>query len=109
MYKSRQISRVILNHREMHKIKIMIIQLFKSAICGILKVHSFFRYDLPRDLHFLFVPRRFQILQIKKALMSHFSFKIKGDKGAPCMHILAARCTDFSTCAPGVCILSNIQ
>ena len=24
---------------------------------------------------------------------------------APCVHILAAGCTDFSTCAPGVCML----
>ena len=26
-------------------------------------------------------------------------------KGAPCVHILAAGCTDFSTCAPFVCMV----
>ena len=26
-------------------------------------------------------------------------------KGAPCVHILAAGCMQFETCAPGVCML----
>ena len=52
------------------------------------------------------VLRGFEILQIKKALLFQ-CLKLRM-RPALCVHILAAGCTDSSTCAPGVYMLSNI-
>ena len=51
--------------------------------------------------------RGFEILQLKKALLFQCS-KLRV-RPASCVHILAARCTDFSTCASAVYMLSNIS
>ena len=50
--------------------------------------------------------RGFEILQIKEALL--FQCSKSRVHPAPCVHILAAGWTDFSTCAPGVHMLYNI-
>ena len=62
-----------------------------------------YRFDLQKDLYFPIVLRGFEILQIKKALLFQCS-KLRVQP-APCVHILAAGCTDLSTCAPGVNML----